>query len=140
MPNVNTIPGEDVFYYDCRILPNYDVNELWRRVKEISRKVEEKHGVSIEVTSPQELRAAPPTPVDAPVVKAVQNAISELRSIETNPMGIGGGTVAAFFREAGFNSVVWATQDETLHEPNEYVKIDNILDDAKLFAHVALQR
>ena len=91
------------------------------------------------MTSPQELRAAPPTPVDAPVVKAIQFAISEIRNVETEPKGIGGGTVAAFFREAGFNSVVWATQDETLHEPNEYVKIENILDDAKVFAHVALQ-
>ena len=139
VPNVNTIPGEDIFYYDCRLLPNYDVDDLWKNVKEICKKVEEKHGVSIAVISPQELRAAPATPVDAPVVKAIQRAISEIRGVETEPKGIGGGTVAAFFREAGFNSVVWATQDETLHEPNEYVKIDNILDDAKVFAHVALQ-
>jgi acetylornithine deacetylase/succinyl-diaminopimelate desuccinylase-like protein len=40
---------------------------------------------------------------------------------------------------AGFNTVVWATQDETLHEPNEYVKMSNIMNDAKVFAHVALQ-
>ena len=139
VPNVNTIPGEDIFYYDCRLLPNYDVDDLWKNVKEICKKVEEKHGVSIAVISPQELRAAPATPVDAPVVKAIQRAVSEIRGVETEPKGIGGGTVAAFFREAGFNSVVWATQDETLHEPNEYVKIDNILDDAKVFAHVALQ-
>ncbi len=139
VPNVNTIPGEDIFYYDCRLLPNYDVDDLWKNIKELCKKVEQKHGVSIAVTSPQELRAAPPTPVDAPVVKAIQRAISEIRGVETEPKGIGGGTVAAFFREAGFNSVVWATQDETLHEPNEYVKIDNILDDAKVFAHVALQ-
>lgn len=139
VPNVNTIPGEDIFYYDCRLLPNYDVDDLWKNVKDICKKVEEKHGVSIAVISPQELRAAPATPVDAPVVKAIQRAVSEIREVETEPKGIGGGTVAAFFREAGFNSVVWATQDETLHEPNEYVKIDNILDDAKVFAHVALQ-
>ncbi|MCH8981822.1 M20 family metallo-hydrolase, partial [candidate division KSB1 bacterium] len=132
VPNVNTIPGEDIFYYDCRLLPNYDVDDLWKNVKDICKKVEEKHGVSIAVISPQELRAAPATPVDAPVVKAIQRAISEIRGVETEPKGIGGGTVAAFFREAGFNSVVWATQDETLHEPNEYVKIDNILDDAKV--------
>lgn len=139
VPNVNTIPGEDIFYYDCRLLPNYDVDDLWKNVKEVCKKVEEKHGVSIAVTLPQELRAAPSTPVNAPVVKAIQLAISEIRNVETTPKGIGGGTVAAFFREAGFNSVVWATQDETLHEPNEYVKIENILDDAKVFAYVALQ-
>ena len=26
VPNVNTIPGEDVFYFDCRILPSYDID------------------------------------------------------------------------------------------------------------------
>ena len=25
VPNVNTIPGEDVFYFDCRVLPLYDL-------------------------------------------------------------------------------------------------------------------
>ena len=91
------------------------------------------------MTTPQELIAAPPTPVDAKVVKAVQRALRDLRNLKTSPMGIGGGTVAAYFREVGLDTVVWATQDETLHGPNEYVQIKNILDDAKVFAHIALQ-
>jgi len=28
VPNVNTIPGEDVFYFDCRVLPNYPLAEV----------------------------------------------------------------------------------------------------------------
>lgn len=139
VPNVNTIPGEDVFYFDCRILPNYDLQHVSRSVKKICEEIENRYHVKIEVTIEHELQAAPPTPPDAPVVEALQSALSDLRNIDTTPKGIGGGTVAAFFREAGFNAVVWATQDETLHGPNEYVKIDNILDDAKVFAHIALQ-
>ena len=139
VPNVNTIPGEDIFYFDCRIHPTYDLAEVKDFVQGLCREIEPAFSVKIEVTTPQELIAAPPTPVDAKVVKAVQRALRDLRNLKTSPMGIGGGTVAAYFREVGLDTVVWATQDETLHGPNEYVSIKNILDDAKVFAHIALQ-
>lgn len=140
VPNINTIPGEDIFYYDCRLLPSYKVEQLWGSVKNICELIEDQHRVKIEIFSEQELRAPPPTATDAPVVKAIQLAISDVKGVIPKLKGIGGGTVAAFFRHAGFKAVVWATQDETLHEPNEYVQIANILDDAKVFAHVALQK
>jgi len=79
------------------------------------------------------------TPDDAPVVKALQQAILELRGKEAKPMGIGGGTVASYFRKRGFNAAVWSTMDETCHQPNEYCKISNMVEDAKVFAHVFLQ-
>jgi len=28
VPNINTIPGEDIFYMDCRILPGYPVEKI----------------------------------------------------------------------------------------------------------------
>lgn len=139
VPNVNTIPDEEVFYFDCRILPNYDVDLFLENVKRLCHEVETRHKAKIEMTCELDGRAAPPTPPDAPVVKALEKAIADIRGAQPRVIGIGGGTVAAFFRKAGFNAAVWATQDETLHEPNEYVKIKNILDDAKVFAHVALQ-
>jgi succinyl-diaminopimelate desuccinylase len=139
VPNVNTIPGEDVFYFDCRVLPNYDIDQLVENVNRLAAEVETRHKVKIEVTRELDGRAAPPTPADAPVVKALEKAIADIRGVKPKVMGIGGGTVAAFFRKAGFNAAVWATQDETLHEPNEFVRIQNIIDDAKVFAHVALQ-
>ncbi len=140
VPNVNTIPGQDIFYYDCRILPSYDLSEVKSFVQQVTREIETKQKVEIKISYPQEFAAAPPTPTDAPVVISLLKAISEIKNVKPKAMGIGGGTVAAFFREANFNAVVWATQDETLHGPDEYVKIDNILDDAKVFAHVALQK
>ena len=139
IPNINTIPGEDIFYYDCRLLPSYDVEHFKVNVERICQEIETKYHVKVEVSSEIELVAAPPTAVDVPVVRALQRAIRELRNITPTPKGIGGGTVAAFLRKAGFDAVVWGTQDETLHGPDEYAQIDNILADAKVFAHVALQ-
>jgi succinyl-diaminopimelate desuccinylase len=49
-------------------------------------------------------------------------------------MGIGGGTVAAFFRDAGFPAAVWSTISPTAHQPNEYCSIKNIITDAKIMA------
>lgn len=139
VPNINTIPGEDVFYFDCRILPRYDVDTVWADVRSAAEAIERKHRVRIRITSPQDERAAPPTPADTPVVKALEQAIRQLRRRRPKPMGIGGGTVAAFFRRAGFPAAVWATMDETAHSPNEYAVLQYLKDDAKVFAHLALQ-
>jgi len=140
VPNVNTVPGQEVIYYDCRILPDYDLDEIKKFVRQISDEIEDRFNVEIKISHPHELPAAPPTPTDAPVVLSLLDAISDIKNVKPEAKGIGGGTVAAFFRRANYNAAVWATQDETLHGPDEYVKIDNILDDAKVFAHVALQK
>ncbi len=139
VPNVNTIPGEDVFYFDCRVLPRYTLTEVKKAVREICVEAEQELGVRIDISYDQDLEAPPPTPVDAPVVLAISQAIAEVKKVTPQAMGIGGGTVAAYFRQAGLPAVVWASQDESLHEPNEYAVVSNILDDAKVFAHVALQ-
>ena len=87
----------------------------------------------------QAAAAAPPTSARAPVVMALKRAIKEVYDESGRPRGIGGGTVAAFFRHAGFPAAVWSKVDETAHQPNEYCHIDNMLGDAKVFAHVFLQ-
>jgi len=139
VPNVNTIPGEDVFYVDMRILPEIKVDDVCDTVIKMTKEIEEQFGVTIELSSPQREDAAPATPADAPVVKALSKAIKDTYGVEAKPMGIGGGTVAAFFRRAGFNAVVWSKIDETAHQPNEYTKIENMIGDAKVFAHLFLQ-
>jgi len=138
--NVNTIPGEDIFYQDARILPDYALADVEKKIQEMIGEIEQKFGVKIETDSPQREEAAPPTPPDAPVVKALQKAIREVYGREGKPMGIGGGTVAAFLRHAGFHAAVWSTMDELAHQPDEYAKIENILGDAKVFAHIFLQK
>ncbi|MFQ5512535.1 MAG: M20 family metallo-hydrolase [Candidatus Krumholzibacteriia bacterium] len=139
VPNVNTIPGEDVFYFDCRVLPGYQLGDVIEAITEFVRETEKRYQVTIAMEYPQKESAAPPTPHDAPVAVAIARAVEALRDRKPKPMGIGGGTVGKYFREAGYNCAIWATQDENAHAPDEYCRISAMLDDAKVFAHVALQ-
>jgi len=139
VPSVNIIPGDDVFYFDCRILPKYNLEEIQGKIEEWAKEIEKKFGVTIKFSYPQFVIAPPPTPADAPVAMALKKAVKEVLGREAETMGIGGGTVAAYFRKEGLPSVCWATLDETAHEPNESCKIENVLNDARVFAHLFLQ-
>ncbi|MCX7817277.1 MAG: M20 family metallo-hydrolase [Syntrophales bacterium] len=139
VPNVNTIPGDDVFYMDCRILPQYDLKMVLAKIKEVAKEIETIFGVSIEVEPIQELQSPPPTSTDAPVVKALQKAIREVYSVEAKPRGIGAGTVAAYLRKREFPVAVWSRTEHTAHQPNEFCLIDNMVGNAKVFLHLFLQ-
>jgi succinyl-diaminopimelate desuccinylase len=139
VPNINTIPGEDVFYMDSRILPNYEVADVQAKIKEIVAGIEARFKVKITIEEHQKALAAPPTPAKAAVVMALGKAIKAVYGKEGKPMGIGGGTVAALFRHEGFEAACWSRLDETAHQPNEYCIIDNMVGDAKVFAHIFLQ-
>jgi succinyl-diaminopimelate desuccinylase len=139
VPNINTIPGDDVFYVDMRILPGIDLADVDTEIRKICDGVEKDFNVRITLTSAQKEVAAPATPADAPVVKALAAAIKDVYGIEARPMGIGGGTVAAFFRRAGLPAVVWSKIDDTCHQPNEYTTVENMIGDTKVFANLFLQ-
>ncbi|MCX8160239.1 MAG: M20 family metallo-hydrolase [Candidatus Saccharicenans sp.] len=139
VPNINTIPGEDVFYMDCRILPLYEVDQVLKTAGKIAAGIEKKFKVKIEIEIVQKAPAAPPTSPRAPVVQALKKAVRDVYHREARAMGIGGGTVAALFRRAGFPAACWSRLDETAHMPNEYCIIDNMVGDAKVFAHIFVQ-
>jgi succinyl-diaminopimelate desuccinylase len=138
VPNVNTIPGDDVFCFDMRILPQYRLDDVLAEVQKVMREVEGAYGVkmSYEVLQRNESSA---TSVDAPIVKALSKAIGEVYGIKPRAIGIGGGTVGAYLRNAGFDSVVWARLEETAHKPNESARIADIIGDAKVFASLAME-
>ncbi|MEO0083372.1 MAG: M20 family metallo-hydrolase [candidate division WOR-3 bacterium] len=136
VPNINTVPGEDVFYFDCRILPEYDLQNVMNDVKAEIENIERKFNVQISIELSQAEQAAPPTPVDAIVVKLLKKAIKQVYKVNAKPRGIGGGTVAAFFRRKGLPAIVWGKFAETAHMPNEYCVIDNMVNDAKVYAYL----
>ena len=138
VPNVNTIPGRDVFYLDCRILPDYKVDEIIQEVVTLNKKLARELKLKINVEAIHRQDCAPPTPVDSPVVTTLAKAIKKVTGLKAKPMGIGGGTVAAFFRYAGIPAAVWSTTSPTAHQPNEYCSIKNIITDAKIMASVFL--
>jgi succinyl-diaminopimelate desuccinylase len=138
VPNVNTIPGEDVFCFDCRILPDYPADEVLAEVDRRVGAVEETHGVGIEYKILQRVESRP-TPADAEIVGMLKNAVTGVYGTEAEPVGIGGGTVAAYLRNEGYETVVWARHDETAHNPNENCRIENLVGDAKVMASLMLK-
>lgn len=102
-----------------------------------ARDVESRYGVKIDFEVVQR-NDSPPTAVDAPVVLLLKDAIKATYGVEGRAVGVGGGTVGAYLRKAGLPCVVWSRQDETMHAPNEYAKIENLLGDAKVFARLML--
>ncbi|HAP42819.1 MAG: diaminopimelate aminotransferase [Spirochaetes bacterium GWD1_61_31] len=139
VPNINTVPAEDIFYLDMRVLPQYKVKLVVAEAGKRARLVEAKYGVTVNLEVVME-NESPPTPLDTPVVGLLRSAIKATCGIDARPIGIGGGTVGAYLRNAGFDCVVWSTQDETMHAPNEYTKIANIIGDAKVFARLMLRQ
>ncbi len=134
--NVNTIPGRDVFYVDCRVLPQYDLSDVLEAVKAIGRDVEKEYGVTVSYEDVQREQAAPPTSPDSPVVKKLIAAIRETYGNNPRAVGIGGGTVAAFLRRRGLDAVVWCTCIHNAHQPNERSSLTKTLGDAKVMARV----
>jgi succinyl-diaminopimelate desuccinylase len=137
VPNVNTIPGDDIFYMDCRILPSIDLDKVLVRISEILTGIEKKYTVQTAYTVIQRA-SSPPTPAHTPIVQTLKQAIKKIYNIEGREMGIGGGTVAAPLRRKGYDTVVWSKIDETAHSPNEYCIIDNMVGDSKVMADIML--
>ncbi len=134
--NVNTIPGKETFFMDCRILPEHKVDEVIETARRILSKVEADTGLQIALDIEHRHDAPSPTRSDAPVVAALKKAVQKVTGQEAKPMGIGGGTVAAFFREKGLPAAVWSTCPDTAHQPNEHCLISQIITDAKIFATI----
>jgi succinyl-diaminopimelate desuccinylase len=135
---VNIIPGEDIVYFDCRILPEYNPDEILNDASVIAEKFEKKHGAKIEIKFRRKTVAPKPTDINSKVVRSLKEAIKKARKIEPKVGGVGGGTCAAFFRKAGIPAVVWSTIDEMAHQPDEYAKVENLVNDAKVFALLAI--
>jgi len=137
VPNINTIPGEDVFCMDMRILPRYPVKAVLAEIDRIIAEAAAEHKVTIDYTVAQSTES-PPTGVQTPLVQSLSAAISEVYGVKPRPIGLGGGTEAAYLRRIGIDCAVWEKVAETLHQPNEYALLENILGDAKVMALLML--
>ncbi|HUT27845.1 MAG TPA: M20 family metallo-hydrolase [Methanomassiliicoccales archaeon] len=134
--NVNTIPGEDIFYFDCRILPSYSIDTVLSDITAVADIFEQKTGTEIKVEPVQMTHSGKPSDQNGEGMKALKWAVEKVRGVELKPVGIGGGTCANFFRLAGFDAYVWQTVEELAHQPNEFSRVDNMVADAKVFATV----
>jgi succinyl-diaminopimelate desuccinylase len=137
VPNINTLPGDDVFHLDCRILPREDLDAVMQAIRGICDGIERDFGVRVEVQVVQKA-SSPPTPVDAPLVGTLKRAVKQVYGVDARTVGVGGGTVGAFLRKAGMHTVVWGRLEESAHQPNEYCLLPNLMGDALVMALMML--
>jgi succinyl-diaminopimelate desuccinylase len=131
---VNIVPGEDVLCFDCRILPDYNLEEILNDILKLAEDYEKRTGATIKIEILNKSIAPKPTDANSKIVHMLKEAIKTVRGTEPKVGGIGGGTCAAYFRKIDIPAVVWSTIDETAHQPNEYAKIENLINDAKIYA------
>lgn len=136
IPNVNTIPDTDVFYFDARVLPEISLDEVKSVILSTIEEIKSEFKVTVDLEFLQDVQAAPATPEDVEVIERLKKAIKRVYNRTAKPMGIGGGTVAAAFRRRGFSAIVWSTIEETAHQPDEYCLISNMIGDTKVFANL----
>ncbi len=132
--NVNTIPGYYEFWMDCRITPDYDPEEIYQHMVRFAEIKSKETGAVITVDKDQMTISGPASSVDTQEYKEFCESIRSVTGIDVKASGIGGGTCANFFRLKGLNAYVWESEGGSLHQPNEFVKIDSIITDAKVFA------
>lgn len=134
VPAVNIVPGREVFEFDCRVLPEIDLDEAEKTVREVIADVEKRTGAKVELEIERN-DAAEPTRDDSEVCGLLVKSVHEVLGIEPKTGGIGGGTFAAFFREKGIPAVVWSQEcDGVAHQPDEYTEIAYLVNNAKVFA------
>ncbi|MEO0130122.1 MAG: M20 family metallo-hydrolase [candidate division WOR-3 bacterium] len=136
IPNINTIPGEDIFYFDCRYLPSYNFSEIIDYLKGTINWWQDTYKIKIDLEVLHHEEAAPKTKEDADVVKFLKKAIADVLNQNPKLIGIGGGTVAAIFRKKGFQPVVWGKVCGVAHQPNEYSLIENMIDSTKVYTYL----
>ena len=134
--NVNTVPGEDIFFLDFRILPQYSPDDVMETLRWIGDLFEDKTGVKITYETVQLTKSGKPSSTDSEAYKALSMAIEHVKNVEAKAGGIGGGTCANFFRQAGIEAYCWESCDDMCHTANEYCIVDNLVSDTKVFATI----
>ena len=138
VPNINTIPGEDVFYFDCRVLPEIELSQVVDEIHNVAGRIREQFGVRADVEECLKFVAPDPTPPDSPVVVALAEAVQEIYGVQPRTVGIGGQTVAAFFRKRGLHAAVWEKILGMAHAPNEKISLENLIGNTKVFARMMI--
>jgi len=132
--NVNTIPGKYEFCMDIRVIPRYDLDEVVESAKELIKEYTRRTGAEIKMTELQRHISGKQSSIDTEAYYALSDAVESVVGVKPRATGVGGATCANFFRSKGYDAYVWEYEGGTLHGPNEYVCIDSIITDAKVFA------
>lgn len=130
--NINTLPGKDVFYMDCRVLPCYFLEDVQQACTNIAKTVAQKFNADIHVEAVNVNPNVNATAASAPVVQKLCKALQADRSLTPKLCGSSGQTVATILRNNGYDAVAWSTLLDNAHQPNERSSIAFTIADARI--------
>lgn len=136
--SINIVPGEDIVYFDCRIHPKYSLDQVVNDIEALLLDFEAKTGAKISMEILQKQSSPHLANKNGELVTLLKEAIKQARGLDALVGGIGGGSCAAFFRQIGIPAVVWSTVDGVAHQSDEYSKVANMVNDAKIFALLSM--
>ena len=127
----NQVPGECVITVDRRTIPGETKDTVLSEIEGEMDKVlgKETYEIMNAYYSPANL-----TPRDSAYVKTVSETVGDV--LKTDPefyVGEGGVTDARFFRYNGIPAIIYGPVGEHAHGPNEYVEIDSLEKQAKVY-------
>ncbi|SHN62984.1 M20 family metallo-hydrolase [Desulfovibrio litoralis] len=134
--NINTIPGKDVFYIDCRIIPETAVEDVLSEMKDLLEKTAGKYGASVNIEIVQLSPQTPSESNNSEFFLKLKKAIKNFYNVDSRAVGIGGGTVAGLLRAKGFSALVWSKLIPNPHVPNEKSRISCNIGDAKVIVEL----
>ncbi|ENN96722.1 diaminopimelate aminotransferase [Methanocaldococcus villosus KIN24-T80] len=140
--NPNTIPGYTEVAFDCRILPCYKIDDILEDIKKAINEFDFKKYINYFSGEPKIeykiLQRQEPNYTDkqSETIEELKRAIKNVLHVEPKLCGMGGGTVAAFLRYKGYNVAVWGIGEGTAHQPNEHIKIEDLIKMAKVFYEI----
>ncbi len=140
IPNINTIPGKEIFYIDCRILPDYQPQDVLDEINKLAEDVAKKYGAEIKAEIISAELSTQPTDPNSEVAQKLKQSIKQINNIDCEFCGAGGGTVASRVRKLNIPAAVYASGFPNYHQPNEGSRISYTINDAKIFANLLFEK
>lgn len=133
--SINTLPGRDVFYLDCRVLPHYRLDDVMDEIRRMGGGIEADYGVKIRYEAVKYEQASSDSLKDSEIVQRLFRAVPDIFGCVPRCVGIGGFTAAFSLRRKKFPAAVWDPRPLG-HVPNEPSSVSATLNEAKVMAHV----
>ena len=127
VPNINTIPGKDVFYLDCRVLPDYDLAQVIERVRAIATEAAGNSGSPWKWNRCRHWPAPRPPRRTPRWSKPCSRPFGRFTAGRPPPRGSAAAPWPPSFARQGLPAAVWMTANDCAHQPNEFCFLNHLL-------------
>lgn len=137
----NVFPERCTVQLELRIIPEQDPDEIVKEIEDIIRKLKrEDSELEVEL---KELWRVPGFNIspDHPNIQKLKKAIKEVMGYDIPLRSIHGFVPTSFYAKIGVPGVTWnpgVWEESNLHEPDEHIKIDDLINGTKIYALAAM--